>query len=59
MKVQFKVCAELSVEYHVKGKGSCPCLHCDGVWGIGGIEPLSVSLSTRRKLAVSFVPWLF
>jgi len=50
MKVQFKVCAELSVEYHVKGKGSCPCLHCDGVWGIGGIEPLSVSLSTRRKL---------
>jgi hypothetical protein len=58
MKVQFKVCAELSVECPVKGKGS-PSVHCEGVWWIGGIEPLSLSLGTRRKLAVSFVPWLF
>jgi len=58
MKVQFKVCAELSLECHVKGKGGSPCVHCEGVWGSGGIEPLGVSLSTRWKLLVSFVPWL-
>lgn len=35
MKVQFKVCAELSVECHVKGKGRlslCALRRCMGEW---------------------------
>jgi hypothetical protein len=55
MSEKFKLLFILRIIYI---KLSCPCAHCNGIWGSGGIASLILSLGSRWRWMVNFIPWL-